>query len=490
MKSVSFLSFREASLSKARILPSFYLLKNLPPISIAEVMSDFGYEKEEDMSGKAAKIVLTEKQHKIVDDITRSKTASLRLIQRCQIILLAFGGAFNATIAEKVGLHRVQVGLWRRRWQESADALVAVECRETTAELCRVIEDVLGDAPRMGSTGTFSGEQVTQILAVACEPPELSGRPIVAWTGRELTHEVIKRGIVESISISQVKRYLDEAKLKPHRSEYWLNTTEKDPELFKQQVHIVCNCYLQAPELYFQCNTHTVCVDEMTGIQALERNQETKPIKPGLPARVEFEYARHGTLCLIGNWHTVLGQMIAPTIGVTRTEEDFLRHIHNTISIDPEAGWVFVADNLNTHCSESLVQYVAGLEGIDLAMLGKKGRCGILKSMASRQAFLSDPDHRVRFTYTPKHSSWLNQIEMIFGIVSRRALRHANLKSLDDLRERLLDFIDYFNRTFARPFRWTYTGRPTTDATVKRPETWKVKWAKTRQTRGNLALVS
>jgi transposase len=473
-----------------RIFPSLYLLKNRPPVSIAEVMSDFGYEKEEDMSGKAAKIVLTEKQHKIVDDITRSKTASLRLIQRCQVILLAFGGAFNVTIAEKVGLHRVQVGLWRRRWQESADALVAVECRETTAELCRVIEDVLGDAPRTGSTGTFSGEQVTHVLAVACEPPELSGRPIVAWTARELADEAIKRGIVESISVSQVGRYLDEAKLKPHRSEYWLNTTEKDPELFKQQVHIVCNCYLQAPELYFQCNTHTVCVDEMTGIQALERNQKTKPIKPGLPARVEFEYTRHGTVCLFGNWHTVLGQVIAPTIRKTRTEEDFLWHIHQTISTDPEAGWVFVLDNLNTHCSESLTQYIAALEGIDQDALGKKGRCGILKSMASRQAFLSTSDHRVRFTYTPKHSSWLNQIEMIFGIVSRRALKHANLKSLDDLRERLLGFIDYFNLTFAKPFRWTYTGRPTTDATVKRPETWKVKWAKTRRSRETLALVS
>ena len=120
------------------------------------------------MSGKAAKIVLTEKQHKIVDDITRSKTASLRLIQRCQIILLAFAGAFNATIAEKVGLHRVQVGLWRRRWQQSAEALLAVEFRETTAELRRVIEDVLGDAPRTGSVGTFSGEQVTHVLAIAC----------------------------------------------------------------------------------------------------------------------------------------------------------------------------------------------------------------------------------------------------------------------------------------------------------------------------------
>ena len=442
------------------------------------------------MSGKAAKVMLTEKQLKIVNEIARSRTASKGLIQRCRVILLAFGDALNMTIAAEVGLHRVHVGSWRRRWQESADALVAVECRESTAELRRVIEDVLSDAPRAGSTGTFSGEQVAQILAVACEPTELSGRPIVAWTARELTDEVIKRGIVESISVTQVKRYLDEAKLKPHRSEYWLNTTEKDPELFKQQVQAVCNCYLEATELYFQYNTHTVCVDEMTGIQALERNEETKPIQPGLPARVEFEYTRHGTLCLIGNWHTVLGQVIAPTIGITRTEEDFLRHIHNTISIDPEACWVFVADNLNTHCSESLVQYVANLEGIDLSTLGKKGRFGILKSTASRQMFLSDRNHRVRFTYTPKHSSWLNQIEMIFGIVSRRALRHANLKSLDALRERLLDFIDYFNRTFAKPFRWTYTGRPTTDATVTRPKIWKAKWAKARQSRENLALVS
>lgn len=442
------------------------------------------------MSGKAAKVVLTEKQLKIVDEIARSRTASKRLIQRCQVILLAFGGALNMAIAAEVGLHRVYVGYWRRRWQESTDALVAVECRESTAELRRVIEDVLSDAPRAGSTGIFSGEQVTQILAVACEPTELSGRPIVAWTARELADEVIKRGIVKSISVSQVRRYLNEAKLKPHRSEYWLNTTEKDPELFKEQVQTVCNCYLEAPALYFQCNTHTVCVDEMTGIQALERNEKTKPIKPGLPARVEFEYTRHGTFCLFGNWHTVLGQVIAPTIRTTRTEEDFLWHIHQTISTDPEAGWVFVVDNLNTHCSESLVRYVAALEGIDQAALGKKGRCGILMSMASRQAFLSAPDHRVRFTYTPKHSSWLNQIEMIFGIVSRRALRHGMFKSLDDLRARLLDFIDYFNRTFAKPFRWTYTGRPTTDATVKRPEIWKAKWAKTRQARENLALVS
>ena len=132
------------------------------------------------------------------------------------------------------------------------------------------------------------------------------------------------RGIVESISTSQVNRYLAEADLQPHRSKYWLNTTEKDPEVFDKQLRTVCNTYLEAPVLYFQHNTHTVSVDEMTGVQALERNAKTIPMKPGQPARIEFEYTRHGTLCLIGNWHVVEGQLIASTIRPTRTEEDFL----------------------------------------------------------------------------------------------------------------------------------------------------------------------
>ena len=373
------------------------------------------------MSGKAAKIKLTEKQHAILEKIRRSTTAPQRLVQRARLILLAFGGMDNRAISLEIGLQRKQVGLWRRRWRQSFDALVAIECRESQAAFRRALVDVLNDAPRSGSSGKFTAEQVTQILAVACEPASQSGRPIDAWTGREVADEVIHRGIVPSISTSQVNRYLSEAALQPHRSTYWLNTTEKDPKLFEQQVQIVCQCYLEAPELYFQQNTHTVCVDEMTGIQALERNAKTMPMKPGQPARIEFEYTRNGTLCLIGNWHVVLGQMIAPTIRPTRTEEDFCWHIHHTVATEPDAGWVFIVDNLNTHCSESLVRYVARLEGIDQSTLGQKDKSGILKSMASRQAFLSDRSHRVRFVYLPKHSSWLNQIEVVFGIVTRRA---------------------------------------------------------------------
>ena len=440
------------------------------------------------MSGKAAKIQITEKQHRILQQVERSATAPKRLVQRAGVILMGFAGILNVTIAQELGLARKQIGLWRRRWQQSFDALVAIECCESQAALRRAIEDVLSDAPRSGSPGTFTAEQVTQILAAACESPELSERPIDRWTHRELADEVIARGIVTSISISQVGRYLVQAELQPHRSKYWLTTKEKDPEVFEQQVQTVCQTYLEAPDLHFQWNTYTVSVDEMPGIQALERIAKTIPMRSGQVERIEFEYKRHGTLCLTGNWDVVQGQMIAPTIGMTRTEEDFMWHIFHTVQTDAQAGWVFVVDNLNTHCSETLVRYVARLEGIDESTLGQKGKSGILKSMATRQAFLSDRNHRIRFVYLPKHTSWLNQIEIVFGIVGRRVVRRGNFTSLAALKERLLQFIDYFNRTFAKPFRWTYTGRPTTAETVKRPATWKESWASRRENSETLAI--
>jgi transposase len=442
------------------------------------------------MSGKAAKVIVTEKQFAILEQIAKAPTASQQLIQRANIILLAFTKSFNEQIAVQVGLNRQQVGVWRRRWADSFDALVAIECRENRATLKRSIEQILSDAPRSGSPGKFTPEQVTQILAVACESPELSNRPIDNWTQRELTDEVIQRQIVSSISVSQVGCYLRQADLQPHRRKYWLNTKEKDPELFAQQVQTVCQTYLDAPELYFQANTHTISTDEMPGIQATERIEKTIPMQPGQPARIEYEYKRHGTLCLIGNWHVVTGQLMTTTIGTTRTEEDFLRHLHNLVQTDPDAGWVFVMDNLNIHCSESLVLWIALLLGIERSTLGVKGKSGILKSVASRQAFLTDRSHRIRCVYTPKHSSWLNQIEIVFGIVGRRAVSRGSFASPQELKDRLVDFIDYFNRTFARPFRWTYTGRPIKSQQPNRPRTWRESWAKERKSGQELALAS
>jgi transposase-like protein len=441
------------------------------------------------MPGKAAKIQYTEKQQSILKKLAGAATSLQCIAQRAQIILRAFDQMLNRDIAAEVGLHPDQVGMWRRRWQESYDALVAIECRESTATLTRAIEQVLSDAPRSGSPGTFTAEQVTQILATACEPPENSGRPIDNWTHRELADEVIQRGIVASISVRQVGRYLEQADLQPHRSKYWLNTKEKDPEVFEQQVQTVCQTYLEAPDLYFQENTYTVSVDEMPGIQALERIEKEIPMQPGQPARIEYEYKRHGTLCLIGNWDVVCGQMLAPTIGTTRTEKDLVAHFHQLIQTDPTAGWVIVLDNLNVHCSESLVRWVARREGIDESTLGRKGKSGILKSVASRREFLEDRGHRIRFVFTPKHSSWLNQIEIVFGIVHRRALARASFPSLAALKDRLLDFIQYFNQTFARPFRWTYTGRPVNAQPAQRPRTWRENWVSPRQTAQTLAII-
>jgi hypothetical protein len=179
----------------------------------------------------------------------------------------------------------------------------------------------------------------------------------------------------------------------------------------------------------------------------------------GRPERIESEYRRHGTLTLIGNFNVTTGELITPTIGPTRTELDFVEHIARTVATDPEAGWIFVVDNLNIHGSEMWVRYVAKACGIE-EPLGRKNVRGILKSVASRQAFLSAKGHRIRFVYTPKHSSWLNQIESVFGVIMRKVIRRGSFTSVDDLQSKLLNFIEYFNRVFAKPFHWTYTGRP------------------------------
>jgi hypothetical protein len=411
------------------------------------------------MAGSAAKVVITERQQQILHKFSVATTQAKRLVQRATIILLAFAGVDNEVIALQVGLERHQIGLWRRRWQRAFNDLVRIECTEDLPALRQAIERLLNDQPRPGCPGKFTAEQVTLLLALACEPPSKSGLPITHWTGAELAAEAERRGIVASISPSQMNRLLRLAQLQPHRSRYWLNRTEKDPVLFASQVQMVCACYLDAPQLYFHHDTHTLSIDEMTGIQALERVAATLPMKPGRQELREAEYKRHGTVTLIGNFHVVTGELVAPTLGPTRTEADFAAHIEQTIKLDSDAGYVLLMDNLNTHCSATLVELVARL--CDLKEdLGTKDKHGILKSVKSRQEFLSDLSHRIRIQYTPKHSSWLNQIEIVFGIVVRKVIRRGSFPSVADLRDKLLAFIDYFNQVFAKPFKWTYTGRP------------------------------
>ena len=227
-------------------------------------------------------------------------------------------------------------------------------------------------------------------------------------------------------------------------------------EEFNKDIKVICDLYENAQDLYKE-GIHLISTDEKTGIQALERRYPDLPVKKNLIKRQEFEYIRHGTQCLIANFDVATGRMITPTIGSTRNEEDFVKHISQTISIDTKGEWIFIVDQLNTHQSESLVKLVEN-ECLIKEDLGIKGKAGILQSKESRAEFLKKPEHRIRFVYTPKHTSWMNQVEIWFGILVRRLLKWSSFKSIDELREKILSFIDYFNETMSKPFDWKYKG--------------------------------
>lgn len=221
-----------------------------------------------------------------------------------------------------------------------------------------------------------------------------------------------------------------------------------------------CQVYAQAAERAKQ-GERTISLDELTGVQALERTHPDLPLQAGHVLRREFEYIRHGTLSWFINFDVVTGQVLEPSWGPTRTAADALAHIHRLIASDPKARkWHLMLDNLNIHQSESLVCWVAAQEGIAAETLGVKGKSGILQSMESRAAFLHDPTHQVVFYYTPKHASWMNQVEIWLSILVRKLLKRGNFISLDDLRDQMLAFIAYYNRTMVKPIKWTYTGLP------------------------------
>lgn len=418
---------------------------------------------------KSHEIIMQDLIYQALQWLRRRPSTPQKIATRAAIILTAAEeGTRSLNVAEQLGIHANIVCKWRGRWHAASDTLSKILIRLKEQGKGHKINkigqaigtEILSDASRSGTPATFLPEQICELLALACQKPEKFGIPITHWTHHELAAAAVKQNIVEKISVSQTGRFLREVAIKPHKVKEWLNPKIDNPEAFTQAAEQLCSLYLQAPELAKQ-GTEIISADEMTGVQATERIHASHPVKPGKPERMEVEYKRHGTQTLIAGFNVASGKVVCPRVGDTRKEEDMATFAGDVIEFYPNRTIIFVVDNLNTHKSEALVRLVAAhcVPDVDL---GKKGQSGILKSMESRAAFLMDKTHRICFVYTPKHCSWLNQIEIFFSILARKVIRRGSFQSKEKLSERILAFIDYFNAAMAKAFKWTYTGRPLT----------------------------
>jgi transposase len=380
----------------------------------------------------APRISLTQNARADLQALARAHSTPQTLALRARIILKAGEPErpTNLKIAHDLGCSNLTVGKWRRRYQDLGLAS-------------------LQDAPRPGRPKTIASPTRVQVISVASALPQDQDRSVTRWTLDEIVTALLETLGTDAISRSSIWRILEEVDLKPHKSEYWLNSHDED---FEAKAQPICQLYVGALEAYAQGRL-VICCDEKSGMQVLERKAPTKPAQAGRRERREHEYIRHGTRVLINSLVVATGQ-IAWTIGASRKAPDFVAHLKRAYQRLPRMKrYDWVMDNLNTHWSLDVCRLVARWCGVPFEPHK-------LQKGPQRRAFLSDPSHRHVFHFTPKHGSWLNQAELFFGVLQRRFLARGSFTSIKDFERRLERFLKDYNDRHAHPYRWTYTGEP------------------------------
>lgn len=321
--------------------------------------------------------------------------------RRAQIVLLCWEKIPCAAIARRLGTSESQVRKWRARFLEGGiDGLI--------------------DQPRSGRPIGISAAERVRVLGVACRDPAQFGEARTTWSLESLTRVLVQSKRVRSISKSSVHRILQGAGLKPHRVRMWCTST--DPE-YDEKLADITGLYLDPPP-----GEPVVCIDEKTGMQALSRRHPFRRPKPGKAGRDEFEYRRNGTRCLFACFNVRTGHVLG-RLTARRTQQDFLDFLDEVARTYRQGVVHVVLDNLNTHKSAAVAEWNA--------------RHG----------------NRFRFHYTPTHGSWLNQVEIFFGILVRRVLKHASYGTTRLLDRAVERFVQQWNERDAHPFRWTYQQR-------------------------------
>jgi len=432
-----------------------------------------GTARESQKPAASAPAALSSREQAELARLSRSRRAPRRLVERAAVVLAVEQGQSIRSVAQQKGQSKNTVRVWRDRFRS----------RRANKPDCPV-KDYLCDQDRDGRTPEFSEEQVVQLMSLATADPETQGVPHSHWSCRELARVAVELGHFAHLSKSHVQRLLNKDDLKPHKAQMWLGRKD-DPDYDERATTVTELCCdatepgskgtLDAdsvPTAAAESLEHAlVSFDEKTGIQALERIAPDRPMKKGMPVKLEYEYKRHGTMTLHGLMHVNTGRINGFCLP-QRTNEDTAMTLRVLIGLLLMQGYrriTVIMDQLNTHMSMDMVRMVAELCGIPIPDESE------LDSRHQRRAFLESENHRIRFQFTPRHASWLNPIEKWFSILVRRLLRRASFTSTEQLASRIIEFIDYYNRHLAHPYRYrrrSYgTSKPPTCSPVQGAET-------------------